>query len=474
MIIKPNLSSISTLIICIGSALIFLIQPTTSDNVELFGIVAWELLLVLLLATYVEAGNNIANYFRSDILLIWIIYFLTFFEFLFSNVELMLIEFRYAGGEAAVNCTLLGLCAIAIGRHFTLQAGNSAGRYPGIDETIIFRVLISFWIAGFLIVLYSVQLDPIKLVNGLLGSRWEKPWARGSSGSLLSVIEQLKLLHYAVPAFAGYLLATSRYAGRQIAATLMFVTILVFAFTEGTRSVFLIYCTIFLASYVLNSNRASAGRRLIIVALMLPIMAYGTYLMLELRAIGLGAYLENRGVQPNKGEEFSSMVDNNLLAIAGITEVFPSRHDYLGPEILFRAITLPIPRALWAGKPDRLSIETNEALSMTGLSLSSTVIGEGYIAAGQVGVCMFGLIFGAAAGWWNRKYSDDDIFAKLIYVCGFFAIAISARSVIFSATAVLPVLALVKAGNHMKRKTRVDVQVARSGSCSRTTSSRPR
>jgi hypothetical protein len=161
------------------------------------------------------------------------------------------------------------------------------------------------------------------------------------------------------------------------------------------------------------------------------------YFMLEFRNEGLGNYSFAES-------EFNGVfVDSNLVVISKLTEVFPRMNSYLGLEIPYNALIRPIPRAIWPGKPEGLSVGMEDALGAEGLTLASTFVGEAYMGGGILGVLLAGLIFGAAAAKWNQLGRDLSSNYKLIlYVSGFFAAAIGMRSLLVVGPAILPTLAL--------------------------------
>lgn len=63
------------------------------------------------------------------------------------------------------------------------------------------------------------------------------------------------------------------------------------------------------------------------------------------------------------------------------------------------------------------------------MTVSSTYIGEAYMAGGAFAVIITGLMFGALTGWWARfAVGLSSGLGLLIYASGFLAIAISMRS----------------------------------------------
>src|SRR5207247_6839788 len=90
-------------------------------------------------------------------------------------------------------------------------------------------------------------------------------------------------------------------------------------------------------------------------------------------------------------------VDDNFLRLAQIIQFFPDEHPYLYLKYPFYVFVRPIPRVLWEGKPTDPGFNLAEALEMSGVSLSCSVIGELYMAAGLFGVLLGGWFYGRLA-----------------------------------------------------------------------------
>src|SRR5262249_26235948 len=126
------------------------------------------------------------------------------------------------------------------------------------------------------------------------------------------------------------------------------------------------------------------------------------------------------------------------------TEVFPNSFEFLGFEIPFNAVIRPIPRALWPGKPEGLSVTIESALAGSpGTTLSCTFVGEAYMAGGLLAVLLMSLAFGAASEMWNRLGRDvNSAFAQMLYASGFLCAAIGMRSMLSIVPLMLPTFAL--------------------------------
>jgi hypothetical protein len=137
-----------------------------------------------------------------------------------------------------------------------------------------------------------------------------------------------------------------------------------------------------------------------------------------------------------------------------LTDIFPKAHQFLGLEVPYVALTHPIPRALWKGKPEGLSVSMEDALGVgSEMTVSSSFIGESYMAGGVFAVIFAGVFFGMMAGWWGRfTVGLSSGLGLLIYASGFLAIAISMRSLYVLSVAVLPTVAAIVLAMLLTRK----------------------
>jgi hypothetical protein len=201
--------------------------------------------------------------------------------------------------------------------------------------------------------------------------------------------------------------------------------------------VFGTYVITFAGVYILTRPEISMRQVLLLGVPTLIFLLVATTYMLEFRSIGL----INFSFSEDTNSTF--FVDNNIVNVSALTAVFPDAFGYLGLEIPFNALIRPIPRALWPGKPEGLSVSIESALGATGLTLSCTFVGEAYMAGGFIGVGLISLFFGAAAEMWNRVgRRAGNQFAQLLYVSGFLCGALAMRSLLSMVPFMLPTLAL--------------------------------
>jgi hypothetical protein len=164
-----------------------------------------------------------------------------------------------------------------------------------------------------------------------------------------------------------------------------------------------------------------------------------TAYMLEFRNFGMS------GFSFSDNAPTRLYIDQNMVVLSQLTNAFSKSYDFLGLEILTHAIVHPIPRVLWPGKPESLSVtvESIVGVDQATTTIACTFIGEAYMMGGLFGVALVSIGFGAAGEAWNRLGHDaSSSFSQLLYASGFFCAAISMRSMLWTTVTMLPALAL--------------------------------
>jgi oligosaccharide repeat unit polymerase len=423
-------------ILCGVAATYIAIQFATDSAVQLFSVAAYGLILTLAISTYIEAKGGVRELIRVDILMFWVLYGLTFFEFLFPQPTVEVSISNAANGTGAV---LLGFAGLAAGRHL-VSYKISAPQNSALLPSHIFLVFVLATLLSNLYPLISVNFDVFELLRQMSLPRFTQAWSRGRYGDAWAVLSELSLLGSLIPPAAGLILAR---AGKYSFGQKFFV-LAVLAFTiyaavaSGTRSVLGTAVVTFLGAYFLAKPHISLKSVLVMGAAALALVVVVSSYMLAIRSSGLG----NLSFSETSGD--SVFVDLNLVNISNLTAIFPDSYDYLGSEIPLSALVRPIPRFLWPGKPEGLSVSIESALGVGSyMTLSCTFIGEAYMSGGFFGVAIFSILFGAAAEMWNRTGRNvHSEFAQVLYASGFLCAAIGMRSMLAMAPLALPTVAL--------------------------------
>jgi oligosaccharide repeat unit polymerase len=427
----------ATVAICVGIFCAYIVLPP-EDPKTVFRIGAIIVGTVLTVALFLESRSGFRALLRADILMLIALYGLTFLEFLLPQPDLSGIltsESAVRGTEAV----LLAFAGIALGRHLVPLRATALSKISNPSPTVLFRLFLFCSAIGYLHMFLAVNFDVVEVVRQMTYPRFSQAWTRPQFGDWHALLNELGLLIYLLPPIAGLVLARREQfkVFQKLIVSIILVFTLFYGFSSGTRNLFMIFLLTFASAYLIFRRNLRRWQIAISVGVVILATLIGTYLMLEFRTVGLAEF------NVAQSESATLFVDNNILVISKLTEVFPDRTAFLGMEVPFQAITKPVPRALWPGKPEGLSFGTEEVVGATATTISSTFIGESYMAGGFLGITIASFLLGAMAGWWNRlRYDLDSDFKLLLYVSGFFAAALSMRSILHVVPAFLPTLAL--------------------------------
>lgn len=430
-------STIVVLIALIAAAVSALVAGTAD---QAFRYSAVLLGAGLALATTIEGQAGLRNIVRVDLFMLAVLYLLTFFEFLLPQAP---IDGRVslAAAQTAVFATLVGFAGIAVGRH-VFPPNRPLPRQVNfrVSPRLTMTLLLGCAFLGYLYMLVAVNFDVIEMINQMSRPRFSQPWTRGRYGDFSTLLYEFGLLKFLLPPLAAAVLAQRRRFSilQQAIAGSILGLVLYEGFTGGTRNVFLTHLVTFAVTFVLLMRRPTLPRAAAIAAPIVIISWFAIYYLPEIRTVGL------QNFDLDEARTSALFVDMNLVNIALLTEVFPEQAGYLGLEIPFNAAIRPIPRALWSGKPEGLSLSIEQALGATGLTLAATFVGELWMAGGYLAVGSGALAFGAAAARWNRVGARASTTTQLIlFASGFFPAGICMRSFLSVAPTILPIIGLL-------------------------------
>jgi oligosaccharide repeat unit polymerase len=430
----------STMVVIFGLLLTALLLPS-ENALAVFSSAAVGVAISLGVATAIELTVGVRNIIRTDLLMLWALYGLTLLEFLFPQSQIG----SMVAPVSAVNAThavLIGFAGLALGRHLISNSSRCSEDYFGeVPPGSIFLLFIVATLLGYLHILLAVDFNLFEALRQMSLPRFEQSWGRGRYGDAYALLNEIGALIYLLPPIAGLIYARSgeyNFSKKMIVTGVLLLT-LYYGFSSGTRNVLATYAITFLGSYFLNKSSLRLQHLIYVAVPVLVILVIGTAYMLAFRNVGLGEYsfVDN--------EIDTLYIDNNVTVIARITELFPSNYSYLGLEIPFYGLIHPIPRALWPDKPESLSVSIEAAMGAdpAAVTLTCTIVGEAYMSGGLLAVLITGMLFGAAAGWWNRLGREtNSSFSQLLYASGFLCAALSMRSMEWTTVSALPTLAL--------------------------------
>lgn len=442
----PSPSIAGTTCIIIGILTAYILCPTAASSSDMARVAAVTVGIALSLSFWLDTNSSLRNLFRADALCLLAIYGLTLAEFLFPQPDFntMATPIQLS---AALNIVFVGMASLAVGRHLVTPKPMKSRwlALEDISSKSLFRVFIISALLAYIYMLITVQFNIATLLQAMMAPRFAQPWARGALGGWSSFLIELNLLSYVIPPLAGIIWnRRSSFSSFQILIVFLILSLTFFhGFSSGTRNVFIAYLATFFVAYLLTLPKNTIRNTIIPLFLLGIVSVYSSYHMLEFRQMGLQRYIISRAYASETTRD-TLAVDYNLASIGWVAEAIPARHKFLGSEVLIWALVKPIPRALWPTKPEGLSISIEEIAGAKGWTVATTYLGECYMMAGMAGVAGISLLLGALAAWWNRmamRMQSD--YGLLVYALGFFATAITMRSLFWLTTAILPVFALI-------------------------------
>src|SRR5262249_18488352 len=195
----------------------------------------------------------------------------------------------------------------------------------------VFNLYLGAFCVSYFYMLLAVDFDPAELIHQMMAPRFSQAWSRGDFGGWQDLLGTLSaLVLYLIPLAAGCILAERRrYSRVQLAFVALGMAFTFFyTFSGGTRSVFAITVVLLLGSYIIFSQKISWSHIAVLLTLTAGVLYSSAYYMVQFRNIGMDAYLQGDSDGGWKSETL--FIDNNLVTISRLTEIFPEQIPYLG------------------------------------------------------------------------------------------------------------------------------------------------
>lgn len=288
-----------------------------------------------------------------------------------------------------------------------------------LEPKLIFRIGIAFFALGFCRFAIPASFNIPEMLSALQRSRFAAPWSRTaiSSGLVVAVIDHFIYFGFLLPTLTVLLALRKGWTHRMTLALIALTLILtVFIAHGGNRRIIGVMYGSAIVLWVLEQARLNLQRIVILAVTGVAILSFLQF-MLNYRSKGIalfdeqpnervGAVINENYVVEGELQRNSNVlikVDDNFLRLSQIVQVFDlvaenngGRYYFLAERPLIYALSRPIPRALWPGKPISPGFNLGQLVGL-GASLSSSIIADWYMCAGLLGVGLGGLFYGRLA-----------------------------------------------------------------------------
>lgn len=295
------------------------------------------------------------------------------------------------------------------------------------SEWGLLGLAVVFFGLGMFRFLWASEFSIGVMLDGLQAARFSAPWSRGELGGWDALTDVLVNFGYPLGTFTAMLALRRRRWGdwKVGVVTLLSAIFLLFVAQGGSRRLVGAVVGAGLFTWACGHRGrlrlASAIGVVVTVGALIVVME----VLLDARSEGWAEY-----VYESPGSA-TIRVDDNFLRLAQTIEVVPEKHPYVGFHWIWYLVVRPVPRILWPGKPVDSGFSLPEYLGVEGVSLSTSVIGEWYLAFGWTGVLLGGLLFGVLARMWSQVLEDGaTVKAVGFYGFGVMSLFLGLRSMI--------------------------------------------
>lgn len=282
------------------------------------------------------------------------------------------------------------------------------------------------------------DFDLVTMAQAVRGGRWEGAWGRGMLGGSDAFLDHLSYFGYLLPPLTVVLARRLGWSDvRPLCLGIGTFILSAFLIQGGGRRL----VGMFFGSGILVWFLGKPKVRFTTI-LILGLLAFGLLFtferMLDYRKIGILAMFDSslepvQEVLEDGLDDHRAFVrvDDNFLRLAQMTAIFPDHHAYTTWRYVLWVAVRPVPRLLWPGKPIDPGFDLPEFIGSTGVALSSSVIGELFMAGGLVAVALGGWFYGRLARSLSLFLAETGTSAGLlVYAVGLFALFTGVRSMI--------------------------------------------
>lgn len=271
---------------------------------------------------------------------------------------------------------------------------KDAGTVPLSSQALFWLGVTAFGLA-FLRFAIPSGFDVSAMLGAFSGSRWSAPWSRGSLGGWNAFLDHI--------GYFGYVLApiTAFLARRQgllhwrtlVMAVLTLIIIALFS-TGGGRRIVGVLVGSGLIVWLLSAKIPRVKDYFLIGVIGIGLLAF-MEMMLVYRGVGMSALLSEDTRIESKNRKLR--VDDNFFRLTQVLEIIPDAHPHVGFQYPIWVIARPVPRVFWPSKPLGPGFDLSSFQGMKNVSLTTSLVGELYMAFGVFGCVGGGLLMGSLA-----------------------------------------------------------------------------
>jgi hypothetical protein len=340
-------------------------------------------------------------------------------------------EMEYVNREGAQKAYLIiALCTCAywvgtMSRPWKLHAGFlKTCQFRITSEALMPVILLCFGLAMLRFAI-PCRFDLDLMFRSVTSARWNAPWTRGALGGWDAFTDHLIYFGYLLPTLAVVMARRkSWFHGTTIIALLCAAVFMLFLAQSGSRRIIGVCLAAALLYWIMDQKKINP-LKLLVAGASLVALVWVMQIMVLTRATGMGEVgLETAGraaVYSLQGYKVGGAgtegihVDDNILRLAQSVQIIPDKLDYVYHKLIFYTLVRPIPRVIWANKPEDPGFSLQKLLNSQA-SLTFTIVGEFWISWGYFAVILGGWLYGRLATLASPLFwAASDTMAPMFY-----------------------------------------------------------
>jgi oligosaccharide repeat unit polymerase len=317
----------------------------------------------------------------------------------------------------AIGVFAAGVWAATLGRQWSVPGVILRSVSQEFPLNTYFYIAIVSFVLGMLNFLVSTNFNVVAMFSYLGVNRWSAPWARGQLGGWNAFLDHVQYFGYLLPALTVIIGNRAGWRNyRTLVSVGMAIVMALFLSQGGGRRIVGVIFGMAFILWILSQQRLRI-RQVVGSALGVAALLAFMQIMVQYRNVGLGQAFADEEAIPKyrRVEKLDHLhVDDNFYRLSQIIQFIPESYPYVYDKYIIYILVRPIPRVLWPGKPVDAGFDLPTALGITGISLSSSVIGELYMSLGLIGVLLGGLVYGRLAGMASKLLTQGTTFGALV------------------------------------------------------------
>ncbi|ANV84738.1 hypothetical protein AWQ21_10325 [Picosynechococcus sp. PCC 7003] len=281
-----------------------------------------------------------------------------------------------------------------------------------LDEKITFKLILIFFSLGIFKYAYACGFNPMTMLFYVGQSRWNAPWSRGMLGGWDAFLDHLSYFGYLLPTLNLILFLQYKKLNFQVIFSIILSVIMVaFLSHGGGRRIIGVVIGSALIYGFIQLKKVKIWHFFLALS-MTGLLLFFMQLMVEYRGVGF-QQIYNTGKIELRRDKLH--VDDNFLRLSQIIDLVPAKYSFVYHKQIVYVIVRPIPRVFWPSKPIDAGFDLTSAVGKSGVSLSSSVIGELYLTWGYIFVFIGGCLYGILAKMTSPLLLKEQNSARLVY-----------------------------------------------------------